>query len=465
MIQLCCKSYLPYGLPRKITPLGDKNKKGDKMKKTILFSPVGMTDPIRYFKDGAMLNIIRNYAPDTVYLYMSKEILHHHREDNRYLYSIGELAGLLGKKIDVHIIERPELEDVQLFDSFIADFTGILNKLHGDYPDDKIILNVSSGTPAMKSSLQILSLTLDFDMLPVQVSTPQKKSNPRIDDEKNASPQELWELNESNSEEDNRCITSQTENLLAEFKKQSLIKLIRSYDYSAALELAEDMNVPQKFIELLDAANNRLKLNYRKTTKVFEKYGFNICLCDDKELEAAAEYILLLQIKIKKQEYADFIRAITPVILELFVIYLKNKCDVNVWDYTDKNKKWDMNKLNSDDNGVKILTHLNKFYNGRLKMCHVYSDAACELICQMSGDINAQKAANVLRDEVEKKIRNNAAHEIVSITEEKIQKDTGHSSEEIIKYLLDMLKLCGMNISRKFSLAYDEMNDIIIGEI
>ena len=436
---------------------GQKTEDGDKMNKTILFSPVGMTDPIRYFKDGAMLNIIRNYAPDIVYLYMSKEILIHHREDNRYLYSIGELAELLGKKIDVHVIERPELEDVQLFDSFIADFSEILNKLHTKYPDDKIILNVSSGTPAMKSSLQILSLTLDYDMLPVQVSTPQKKSNPRIDDEKNASPQELWELNESNSEEDNRCITSHTENLLAEFKKQSLIKLIRSYDYSAAFELAKDMNVPQKFIDLLDAANNRLKLNYSKTVKVFEKYGCNIRLCEDKELEAAAEYILLLDIKVKKQEYADFVRAITPVIAELFILYLKNKCGVNVLDFTGNNKKWDMKKLQNTD----ILTHLNNFY-GRLKVCPVYSDATCELICKMSKDSNAINTALVLRDKIEKNIRNIAAHEIISITEEKIKRDTGYSSDEIIRYLLDMLMLCGMNISKRFTLAYDNMNEHII---
>ncbi len=56
---------------------GQKTENGDKMNKTILFSPVGMTDPIRYFKDGAMLNIIRNYAPDIVYLYM----LIQHRDD------------------------------------------------------------------------------------------------------------------------------------------------------------------------------------------------------------------------------------------------------------------------------------------------------------------------------------------------------------------------------------------------
>lgn len=430
------------------------------MSKTILFSPVGMTDPIRYFRDGAMLNIIRNYAPDIVYLYMSKEILIHHSEDNRYLYSISELAGILGKKIDVHVIERPELEDVQLFDSFIADFTEILKNLHSEYPNDNIILNVSSGTPAMKSSLQILSLTLDYNMLPIQVSTPQNKSNPRIDDEKNASPQELWELNESNFEDDNRCIESETKNLLAEFKKQSIIKLIRSYDYSAALELAEDMNVPQKFIDLLDAANNRLKLNYGKTVKVFEKYGYNVKICEDESFEAATEYMLLLDIKLKKQEYADFIRAITPIIAELFIIYLKKKCGVNVLDYTDAHKKWDIKKLQN----TVILTYLNNFY-GRLKECHVNSDATCELICQISNDINAKNVAKVLRDEVEEKIRNDAAHEIICITEKKIKKDTGHSSEEIKKYLLDMLQLCGMNISKKITLAYDNMNNIIIGNL
>jgi len=38
----------------------------------VLFSPVGKTDPIKYCRDGAMLNIARNYKPDKIYLYMSK---------------------------------------------------------------------------------------------------------------------------------------------------------------------------------------------------------------------------------------------------------------------------------------------------------------------------------------------------------------------------------------------------------
>lgn len=432
------------------------------MNRTILFSPVGMTDPIRYFRDGAMLNIIRNYAPDIVYLYMSKEILLHHRADDRYVYSVNKLAEVLGKEIAVHVIERQELEDVQLFDGFIADFTKIINKIHREYPDDKIILNVSSGTPAMKSSLQILSLTLDYGMLPVQVSTPQKSSNPRIDDEKNATPEVLWELNESNSEPDNRCITSQSTNLLAQFKMQSLIKLIRSYDYSAACELAEGMNVPQKFAELLNGANDRLKLNYGKAVKIFEKYGYNIRLCEDKELEAAAEYILLLDIKVKKQEYADFVRAITPVIANLFTVYLKNMCGINVYDYTFKDNKgvyrWNLKKLR----GTEILKHLDNLYKNGLKEDYIKSDATCELICKMAQDINAVSAALTLRDDIEENIRNIAAHEIISITEDKIKKDTGHSSDEIVKYLLDMLRLCGMKGIKNFTMSYDNMNELII---
>ena len=44
------------------------------MSKRYLFSPVGNTDPIKYFSDGSMLHICRVYQPDIVYLYMSQEI-------------------------------------------------------------------------------------------------------------------------------------------------------------------------------------------------------------------------------------------------------------------------------------------------------------------------------------------------------------------------------------------------------
>lgn len=436
------------------------------MNRTILFSPLGMTDSIRYFRDGAMLNIIRNYSPDIVYLYMSKEICKIHEDTNKYLFHIEKLSEILGKKIEVHVIKRPELIDVQIFDSFIDEFSRILNDIHKDYPDSKMLLNVSSGTPAMKSSLQILSLTLDFDTLPIQVSTPLECSNPRIDEEKDLTPEEQWELNESNDEEDNRCVESTTENLLQEFKKQSLIKLIRSYDYAAAYELAKDDSMLDKsFIELLSAANSRLKLEYGKTVIIFNKYGYKKGkLSPNKDFEEIYEYLLLLSIKVKKEEYADFIRAVTPVIAKIFELYLKNKCfiDISLYTKTDRNNVvvWDLNKLKD----TKILDCFNKKYIS-FKESFVNSDSLCELICNFGTDSAAAKLSDTIREKIEKGIRNSAAHSIISVTDDIIRKSTGFSSEEILKTLYRMFSLCGMNVQNDPLRVYDEMNDFIIEKL
>ena len=47
------------------------------MNQTILFTPVGGTDPISLnnYHDGSILHICRFYKPDKVILYMSKEML------------------------------------------------------------------------------------------------------------------------------------------------------------------------------------------------------------------------------------------------------------------------------------------------------------------------------------------------------------------------------------------------------
>ena len=59
----------------------------------VLFSPVGGTDPLSNvnYQDGAILHIVRNYRPNRIVLFMSKEILQHHREDNRYIKSLNLL--------------------------------------------------------------------------------------------------------------------------------------------------------------------------------------------------------------------------------------------------------------------------------------------------------------------------------------------------------------------------------------
>ena len=428
----------------------------------ILFSPIGMTDPIRFFKDGALLNITRHYKPDLIYLYMSKEVCELHHADNRYVYCLEQLSVLLGKKYEIKIIERPELEDVQIFDSFLSEFREILNSIHSEYPDDEIILNVSSGTPAMKSSLQILSLTLDYPCVPIQVSTPQKSSNPHCNDEASLTPDERWELNESNDEDDNRCIESGSENLLTEFKKQMVQKLILSYDYPAAYKMAENSGVfSQKFKELLSAACSRLKLDYSKINTVFRKYGIQCPSEKEKIINDISEYLLLLKLKLYKNEYADFVRAITPVLVSLCSVYLKNQCAVDITQYTKEIKKnfevWDLTKLQ----GTKILGILNCKYGSLKDESPVSSDSLIEIIYIMSNDADVKIAASNIRS-VEVKIRNSAAHTIVSIKDEDIRSVSGFTSKEIFDMIKKIFTASGYTFREN---AYDRMNEIILSEM
>ena len=85
----------------------------------VLFSPIGGTDPISNCRDGAMLHICRVYKPDIVYLHMSKEMLEFQRQNDRYRYCIKKLGEKLEHSFKVVVIEREDLEEVQIFDSFI----------------------------------------------------------------------------------------------------------------------------------------------------------------------------------------------------------------------------------------------------------------------------------------------------------------------------------------------------------
>ena len=98
------------------------------MGRTILFTPVGGTDPIssQNCRDGSMLHICRVYKPDKVILYMSKEMLAFQKTDDRYRYCIEHLGNLLNHTFEVEVIEREKLTKVYEFDYFYQDFRSIV---------------------------------------------------------------------------------------------------------------------------------------------------------------------------------------------------------------------------------------------------------------------------------------------------------------------------------------------------
>lgn len=435
------------------------------MKKKILFSPIGGTDPIKYFRDGSMLHICRVYKPDVIYLYLSHEMLVMHQKDNRYVYSIEKLGELLNHSFEIKIIERDELIDVQQYDVFYKDFREIIKNIESDMDsDDELIINMASGTPAMKSALLVMATLAEYRFLPIQVSTPKKKINSESEERENYEVEVQWELNEDNSSEfENRCEEVKCLNLMKLLKLDLIKKHISAYDYTAAKMIAKEIEdeISTEAYKLIEIASERIKLNRSKISKLMKDVSADIFPIKDGKYQKVFEYVLGLGIKLKKEEYADFIRGITPLVVDLMESILERNCNLKVSDYCSVDKtgrrRWDKSKLEK----AGLLTVLNEKFGGNFKGGDIYSIQIACLIKYKSDDLNLkQKIDDIVK--VEGKVRNVAAHQIVSVTDEWFRDMTGKSAYEIYSLLKYLTKSAGVPIKNEYWSSYDIMNEKII---
>lgn len=66
---------------------------------------------------------------------------------------------------------------------------------------------------------------------------------------------------------------------------------------------------------------------------------------------------------------------------------------------------------------------------------------------------------------VEENIRNLAAHEIMSVTEDTLQKMTGFSGNKIMNMIKELFHYTGLNIKKEYWDSYDKMNQMILERI
>ena len=440
------------------------------MGKTILFSPVGGTDPISYDNccDGSLLHICRFEKPDVIYMYMSQEILENQKKDDRYRYTINKLYEKLDKPYTINEIKKEKLTKVHDFNYFYEDFHKELQKITKEMnPDDTLIVNVSSGTPAMKSALNVMATLGEYNWKVIQVSTPVKKMNEH--NHKEYDKELAWETDYDNDEgAPNRCQEVKSPNLLLIKHTENIKKLIEQYDYAAAETLAKSIN-NKRILSLLEMAEKRTLLETKDVNRLSKELGCEklIPVRGEKD-ELAFEYALVLQIRIEKKLYSDFLRGITPVILYLFEDILINFLHVKIDKYIQKENGIEKWKFDSYDNEVyKILS--DKYNGNFIEGKPVYSDNLVAIIERKAGLPNTKLIELVkgVRD-IEIDVRNAAAHTMEAVTDEKIGRVTGgKKSKDIMDDIKKLFEYSSVRnrISKDSWDSYEKMNSFIIREI
>lgn len=143
---------------------------------------------------------------------------------------------------------------------------------------------------------------------------------------------------------------------------------------------------------------------------------------------------------------------------------------INLDDYTVNSEgkiTWSISKLKTDENGRKIKAAIEEKF-GEIKTYHTVSSEIylALMTSRIFGlrDKDITKKAEKLR-EIEKKGRNKAAHQIVSIDDKFLKRETGFTSEEILNKITDFAEEIKLGVKKEHWNSYEIMNEKIINSL
>lgn len=433
----------------------------------ILFSPIGDTDPVRGCRDGAMLHIVRHYAPEKVVLFFTKEMEDRDRENDRYVRAIHKLA----PKCEVEKIYSG-ITNAHLYDEFLTVLPQTLYEIRERYPMDEILLNLSSGTPQIKTLMAFFAVDLDRTK-GIQVVTPEGGSNRTIHPEKDSEDVEmLLAMNEDNEAgQKNRCEEPKLDVIKRYGLRRQIISLIKNYEYRGAFEIYK--NNRHLFSAstglLLEHAIYRESLMTKEAKNVLQDYkGRSLFKIAESEPRKLVEFFLVMQIRQYKGELPELLLKVTPFMYEITKFYVReikafnlDACciinDIGMFDISEE-------KVREYDPALLDFLKRKNFRYGSLSLFSLLC------ICQyLSGTIMVgNESHKKIIEELERHkkgatgARNCVAHEISNLSEKTFKQEVGLSSADLIKHLRKVLELVLKGKVKGFSNVYDEINNMLV---
>ena len=436
-----------------------------KPQNSILFAPVGTTDPVREYHDGPILHIIRHYKPQKVLLYYTQEMQMRHKQ---LVQGIQEISDC--------IIEPPIFTDIAKandYDIFINSIPPHVDKFREANPDATLLLNLTSGTTQIQTVMSILATELP-NTKGIQVSSPNNASNvnkPPLSD-----PDEIaihLELNQDKEKNINRCHEPALHVIRRYALYQQILTLCHNTDYQGALQIVNQnpIHFTQETKNLLKHTVYRDKMQLKESEKILSKYeGKNLYPIKDPQAKELTEYYLIMQNRQKKQQLSELIVKITPFLYVLLKHYLEQCKQLKLNKITQKipphRTKLIAEKMREHTPGL-----YNKFKTNYPEVKDVdLAPRNMIIICQY---IQEQNLANdpIAHTEIINQLdrfsanlwelRNSIAHTTVDLDETKFRATTNLTSQEAIHSLYRIMCLVFGEKMKGFRDYYQDLNKMI----
>ena len=423
-----------------------------------LFSPIGTADPLTMLGDGPMLNIVRHHRPDKVVLFLSPDMTTFQEQNQLYTRAISMLCNELGRPCPEIQLVSSDHAEVYEFDHYIGEFEAILDSLSSEEGFEQLLVNVSSGTPAMEQALVAIGSFGRHNVTLMQVTTPRAGINKRSDRE---NPEDfdfetMWEfLLENPDGQTDRTRIVHTPNFSNRLLRENVITFVKQYEYDSALELLNQMtDSSSEALELVRASSGRLNLDSKAAGKVFT--SGELAYRSDK----LVEYIWVMEVRLKQGHYAEFVRSMTPALTALMKRCL-SAANLPETCYLKRRK----NKFTSeiDYSVVDLDARLSSILNpdGLARSRFITNQMLMSLVHEYVEDDATVSLVQKLRD-FEGQCRNPLSHELNKTDETELERLGGMPLDSVLNSIFRLYKACGGSIQPGL---YDRINDHILSSL
>jgi len=402
----------------------------------------------------------------------------YHDKDDRYRKSIWRVM----PECKIEVI-KTDIDNPHDFDACYLKFREILKTMREKYRDYELLVNVSSGTPQMKNILTYEAVGGNFGVVPIQVSSPNNGANDREEPLTHDFDIDLaFETNEDhvNPSSESRLARPNFKAIKAYNLAFKIESMVNSYNYSGALNLLKDNTelFDERLEIILKHGDLRTKLRYDESLTVLNNdlmkdYKERICFIHDRSALKFYEFFMTMKLRQKRGELAEMILKLTPFSFELALYYLRDvlKFDLQMITRVYKGNQYILQRdlISRYDSGM--LNFLDDKYKNGFRDSDLSLDNIIYLLIYLKSDPDICNKFVVVR-EVESEVRNKIAHQMISVSEEKITRlmekrekevliELPKSSGRIIELCESLLKLIFKNKIQRDDFIYDRINEIV----
>ena len=405
---------------------------------TTLISCIGDTDPIRNRHDGALLHLVRVFRPKKILLIYSERTL---SKETNILLALNSIDGYnpMIEKSDEVISDS----EVFIFDKMYEVLNGIISKYSKE--DEDLILNLSSGTPQMKSALFTINRLKDINVKAYQVVTPSHSSNEGIKHDNNLDIDYLISTNLDNRDDfEKRILEDKAEKFQQTLIKRTMKDLLNSFDYESLYNLSTGQHrvmsktKTRKLNSSLQDLTEAVK--YQKLLKVVSQTKYS-----EKEKKLINSYLIILLQANRELVSEVLIRSknIGEYACELYLE--KNYPDLILW---DKGRPY-LNSINYPDIEDKLLNNEDIHYRKEQYLnIHFYIQILKEL------NENKELIENLLKLSGYNQQRNKVAHGLSEIPSSQVK------VQKIVNLCYQVIGKC-IDLKEDWSKFYDQFNNDI----